>query len=327
MEYLFYDMRLDLDLNIIISDIEIYKPEKIIFFAAYEYELGGYIQNDLLNLIDEYLIRYNIIFYIIFGSGNSIENFYKKNKTNLPKNNTEIILWPMFWLFYTNSFKHSYNNINKDNNINKLFISLNNRSHYHRCQLIDEIFHNGLNDYGNLSWIIKNNEYDFKYWKQEQLILDEKFSLDGDYYFIPNEYKTSLINLISESTTRLPFLTEKTFMSILYDQPFIIYGSSGIHQLLVEHGFELYDEIFDYSFDSYDNGSDRIDSIINNLLKIKDLDYNYIRNMLEPKIMRNKKHALNIIKNNLYVPELVLDIFYKYSEILNEKGILNFLNI
>lgn len=325
MEYLFYDMRLNLELDIIISEIEIFKPEKIVLFACYEYELGGYVQNNLLNLIDEYLIRYNIIFYIIFGSGNSIENFYRKNKTNLPKNNTEIILWTMFWLFYTNSLMYNYNN--GENNINKLFISLNNRSHYHRCQLIDEIFHNGLNDYGNLSWIIKNNEYNFKYWKQEQLVLDNNFLFRGDNFFIPNEYKTSLINLIPESTIRLPFLTEKTFMSILYEQPFIIYGSPGIHQLLVEHGFELYDEIFDYSFDSYDNDSDRINAIINNLLKIKYSDYNYIRNILESKIMRNKNHALNIIKNNLYIPELVLDVFYKYGDVLNEKGILNFLNI
>lgn len=45
------------------------------------------------------------------------------------------------------------------------------------------------------------------------------------------------------------FLSEKTFRSIAYMQPFLIYGQPGCNKLLEDNGFKLYHDLFDYSFD------------------------------------------------------------------------------
>ena len=68
--------------------------------------------------------------------------------------------------------------------------------------------------------------------------------------YAPSEYWESIIDLVGEAYTIGSSLTEKTFKPLYWKKPFIIIGGPGIHTFLKDNGFELYDEIFDYSFDN-----------------------------------------------------------------------------
>jgi hypothetical protein len=120
----------------------------------------------------------------------------------------------------------------------------------------------------------------------------------------------ALIELVSETSKEVAFITEKTFRPILLEQPFICLGAVNQNLDLVKYGFELYDEIFDYSFDSKPNLEDRIKGIIENLNKIKDEDYYQLYNLLEPKIKRNKERMFSLLENDPFNP--YIGLYQKY---------------
>jgi hypothetical protein len=319
--HIFYQLWSEKNITTILSDIDTYQPKNITIFGVEEWEIGGILYHDgFLNELQTKLETNNIDLHIVFGSEDDTEFFYR-NYDMLPKKNTKIIKWPMFWLYNTHNNLvtknlNTYNSSDIDYDIDKLFMSLNNKSTKHRCLLMDKLCENNLINYGNISWMEPETiNHEWECWEPKKLILDEEYpkSLDS-YVTIPHEYKKVLVNLIPESTTNVPFLTEKTFTSILLNQPFLILGSANIHKTLVNHGFELYNEIFDYSFDSLIDTNERIDGIITNLKNVKDSDYNELRLKIKDKILRNKNNALDIINNKKFIPEYVKSIGETYRD-------------
>lgn len=79
-------------------------------------------------------------------------------------------LWWNFWLFKAlETIEHTPN---KANSFRKLFISLNNRPHYHRCRLMDELHKQNLAHKGIISWHVTDTpHYDWKFWNPKQLNL------------------------------------------------------------------------------------------------------------------------------------------------------------
>ena len=99
-------------------------------------------------------------------------------------------------------------------------------------------------------------------WNSEHLVnfrfpdFDPKQKLlteEGDCIlrYAPMEYWESVIDLVGEPYTHYgASVTEKTFKPLFWQKPFLILGGQGVHTFLKSEGFELYDEIFDYSFDN-----------------------------------------------------------------------------
>ena len=122
----------------------------------------------------------------------------------------------------------------------------------------------------------------------------------------------ALIELVSETSKEVAFITEKTFRPIFLEQPFICLGAMNQNLNLLKYGFELYDEIFDYSFDSKPDIKDRIDGIIENLNKIKGQNYYEIYKLLEPKIKRNKERIFSLLENDPFNP--YINLYQKYID-------------
>lgn len=320
-------------LTTLLDDIKKYTPKLIVIFAGEEWEVGGMFRGEnFIKDLEYLLIQYDIKIKMVFGSAN--KEFYNTH-TTLPKVNAEIILWPMYWVF------HTYYNLieknvffNKKNieQIEKLYISLNNKPHSHRCELMDKIVGNDLLEYGYVSWIDKTNDFEkfrpyvFKNWKPEQLILDKKYEENLDSYItLPDEYFKTLVNVIPESCVNVPFITEKTITAILFEKPFIVLGGKGIHKTLTDHGFVLYDELFDYSFDLNDDYHERIDSIIQNLNKLKDVDYNELWDKIKLKTQYNKLVATRIVRNRKHIPQFIIDFNKDYPEITEKYFFKKFL--
>jgi len=161
--------------------------------------------------------------------------------------------------------------------------------------------------------------------------LDNKIFYDK---IIPDSNLMTCCDLILESyvTGDSIFFTEKTWKSILHERPFLLFGSKKQNNTLNNLGFELYEELFDYSFDLFD-GNKKLFSFIDQVEKYLNLDSNFfnyeIHNNIKEKILFNKNIILNLYKLNDYNNILDFVINLKPFEIQkiskkNSNSIINF---
>jgi hypothetical protein len=132
--------------------------------------------------------------------------------------------------------------------------------------------------YTNFSYDYQNSKY-YEYIKENwnDLISDKMFDMNtvqesklmyGDKK-IPEEFHESYFNIVVESTTEEHFYTEKTYKPIMVKIPFFIHGSQYQNQQLKNYlDLELYDEIFDYSFDSVADVHKRTEMIVEEVRRI-----------------------------------------------------------
>ena len=144
------------------------------------------------------------------------------------------------------------------------FISLCPAPREHKHELLDKLYTNKYFIYSNNPYS-KVNEIEYK-WHPDTPLEEYKgkngFSnldiiklteIESDHRgfqeLVPLEYYQSNCDLVLESTIESLFITEKTWKPIVFQKPFLVWGGQGIHAKLKDLGFELYDELFDYSFD------------------------------------------------------------------------------
>jgi hypothetical protein len=279
--------------------------QKVTIFSAEEYEL--HISRTNKRRFD------NLDILWVFGGAD--QNFYN----DYPG---KVVLWHNFYL-YDSFLKLDNNSYDKLSDIKKVFISMNNRGHAHRCLLLDMLAKHNMIDMGYISWrgadsIVK---YNFNHWTPKKLEFNDGFLTKNSIHTLPREYSHALINLVSESTTDTLFLTEKTYHAVLAEKPFLVQGCKGIHAYLSNLGFEMYDEIFDYSFDEVSNDQQRTEMIVENFKKLVNEDLNEINKLLSYKSIRNKQRAIQIIKNREYIPQEAYN-FPFYERLINNSVIL-----
>lgn len=292
-------------------------------FAAEEYEIkfnDGSRGWNVLNEIDfkERGINFNLVF------GGADKEYYKSKY----KKDLQISYWPTFFINRSAHYLKDYALPLRD--YNYLFISMNNLPRTHRCYLMDSIKKHKLDTAAALTWYYTDTDYNWKYWTPEQLVLSDKMYInhhksnqldDGlvpSIHSVPLEFFQSYFSVVSESSVGHCFLTEKTAVPLLLQQPFIVQAACGFHQFLISLGFELYDEIFDYSFDTLECANARTDKIIENILNLKFKDISKVNDQLTKKAKRNQKRALDIAADKSLVPELVLTHEYSKNIYKNE---------
>jgi hypothetical protein len=67
------------------------------------------------------------------------------------------------------------------------------------------------------------------------------------------------------------FYTDKTFQPILLGSPIIIAGRKGINKRIIEAGLTPYDDYFDLSFDDEPDDITRINSLLDEVIKVRSL--------------------------------------------------------
>lgn len=231
----------------------------------------------------------------------------------LEKSGIETKSWPMYWAYRTKEHI-MYKTFDPHAPKNRLFVSLNNRGRNHRCMLIDKIFQRGLDQHSYLTWNDLDSfaeNYEFEHFHGDQINLTEPNNPDGHrpyhQYLPPKEYCKAVFSLISESTVRYQDISEKTFIAIFYQQPFVIQGHPGIHQNLQEYGFELYDEYIDYAFDCEADSEKRTDMLLDQLEKYCDADYEHMADSMRSKARRNYQTLESIVNSRKHIPEEILE--------------------
>jgi len=174
--------------------------------------------------------------------------------------------WTMF--FASSVIQHSIDNniapLGHQLPINKLFTSLNSKPRHNRCMFIDHMSYFNMIDNNYVSWNMtlleaeaNNRPYNFKYWMPDRLVLEaawQNTNIANDANMSlnqtpPPQFSDSLFSFISETVTDEIMVTEKTWMAIYHQRPFLTFATSGYYKFLQTLGIELYDEVFDYRFD------------------------------------------------------------------------------
>lgn len=232
------------------------------------------------------------------------------------KETVKLHFWSNFWLYKTLAEINLKNIKNSKNK--RLFISLNNRAHYHRCKMIDVLQKEKLLEHGIISWYNKDREkYKFKHWKQRKVFLKDNYKTDRDQHVLPGEFNKAFLNLVTESTTDGIFVTEKTYHPILIKRPFICLAALGFHNFLKTQGFQLYDEIINYKFDDEEDLDKRIALIAQELKNLQKQNYQILYNKIRNKLEFNKRRALEIVKNQEGIPDIAFTSKY-YQGIIKE---------
>lgn len=314
--------------------------KNIYFFSPWEcyYEFTNdiIIEQKYTDRINKILEDKDINVKIVYCSDHP--DIYE-NKINKFNGRIQILYWPtaillttynmIFEEYFTNKNNYLdytegidlFNNFNNID-INILYSHYNNKPRYHRCMMMDFLSKNKLIIFGNNSWNEMSDyenkhdilstypTYEFKYWKEDILKIDsfkENGLMMSDTILNPE----SLFNLIGESSSIIPYITEKTFRSLLIGHPFLIYGCKNHNKELLKYGFELYDEIFDYDFENSDKIEDRIHGIIDNINNLKDKNYLNLYSKIKSKILRNQKRAIELLKKDEYIPKELWDFYNK----------------
>ena len=237
----------------------------------------------------------------------------------------------------------------------KFFLSYNkNCTRPHRKLFIMWLLHSKLIDNTLYSLLISN---DYKYtgigifreisersYTSDLLKYHDDFlslgyeKLDWDYkenkndvysnttYTTKDHYSKTLFNVVTETSfeNNSLNLTEKTFKPLANCQPFIILGDLNANKKILDFGFEPYDDLIDYSFDSIEDNVDRFVACTNEIERIHSLGEEYVMEWYREninKIENNKKLFLEYSKINL-IEETIKDLKMKKILITGSSGLV-----
>lgn len=297
--------------------------KKIILNAAteFQYDLlavtaGGRrplnSRQSMLDLIN-FCIKNNIELHIITSNYN--------NKLLPNYKNLYIHFWPTFWFSMTlrrlvQDTTHQTNkdigldvldlDVGKNSNIKYAFITMNKRPRVHRAIMMDMLAKNNLINKGLVIWRENCLNYQFKYWNEEILLLDQKDKFVNQEQ-LPFEYSMAFAQLVTETTEEFFWISEKTSMPLFFNKPFLVAASQYFHKTLKSLGFELYDELFDYSFDEESDIVKRYDLLAKNFNLYADKTSDELKKLYSSvfeKCQYNKRLAIKLATDKTLIPNI-----------------------
>ncbi|NBO99864.1 MAG: hypothetical protein EBU90_07015 [Proteobacteria bacterium] len=216
-----------------------------------------------------------------------------------------------------------------------LFLSLNNVVKDHRIAQIDTLAKYEILHLGKFSWnswaydgkrdIAHSHTFQWKYWDPTIVVLDNFFrngpegSIHPDGTVPPNDLRNSFMQIVTETMTSEIYFTEKVATPMHFGKLFLVNGALGYHRALEEMGFVLYDEIFNYDFDSEKNMQVRVDMLTHNLFRLRRKTPEELKMLFEsvlPKIKHNKQRLYAVFLDYSRIPHLYQEL---YKEIPNEE--------
>jgi len=116
---------------------------------------------------------------------------------------------------------------------------------------------------------------------------------------LPPAVIESCVYIALESRVNCASITEKTWWAMIYKVPFLVLGCKNLHtKVLQEMGFELYDEVFDYSFDKAETITNRTNLLVKEIRRLSSKDLTKIQGILKPKLEFNYNHFMKIANDN-----------------------------
>jgi hypothetical protein len=213
-----------------------------------------------------------------------------------------------------------------------LYTCYNNRPCDYRNYTVNSLFGRGLQNLGIITYRYMTVELPkLNTWKPEDWDpinnvpylmpledpLEDQFVLNTKPEWIPNSlgpsYCRGVIDIVTESRIDKDefYLSEKTNKPLLAHKPFLVVGAPGYHKWLKEERqIELYDELFDYSFDDEPDYIKRVDGIVDNLERLSKIykspeDYKQLWNSVKAKTQRNFLRYMADMRSGIHVETIM----------------------
>lgn len=287
------------------------KWDKIILFCQNEWEWHMHDPVIFPKLL-EYCKSINQPLHVITGSHHHLYPITLEN--------VEVHWWDTYWLGKTysaliNTKLSTTINPYDDKKYKFHFVCMNNRCHSHRAELIDLLEKFNLITNNAVSIHQDSHIYKWKYFKFRKILLEPEFATDRNQHRVPEQYYDSFAQIVSESSGNTIMLSEKTAVPLIIGKPFLVAGQMHFHKFLNNLGFQLYTELFDYSFDNEQNQTTRYEMLLENftnLSKVSLKDLSKLHKKIAHKIEFNQKKAKQIMFDlNLY-PKIALEVIDNY---------------
>lgn len=278
-----------------------------LFMFNYSWEGTSYKEYNFWELLICSAIRHNIPTKKIFFISSNLrdeEQYSIWQKTNYADHKINVFAFDFFSNFSSHQleFLNHYtidHAINKIKENHKIFLSLNRRVRTFRVYTVykifeSRIFNNTMISYDQLELqhitrahndIVPGVNVNLDTYKRlidsSPSVLDFS-NFNDNWAGYPTEaampvhlFEKTMISLVGETlfdtynNTSL-FYSEKTFKSMLYYHPIMIFGQPGLNTSLEKIGFKNYNNYFDLSFDNIQNHATRIDTQIAQLEVLND---------------------------------------------------------
>lgn len=295
-----------------------------IFFDCSEESIGQ--QNIVVvhNIVKEAINLFpNCRFFFITGEATGKEAYEAMCELWNEKPLLEIVSFYLFESMYNANYigaNNSYTPINRS----KKYTCLNRVLRLHRIKLLDRLlsenlvnddcyysFCNPQQEDGGLTEILKSlevqnsisikNNLDFI--RTLKLTFDDRTQLaeikDQDIHLYTESYFSLVTETIFddvETYKNCVFLTEKTFKPIMMLQPFIIVANMGTLAALRERGYKTFSPYIDETYDTIEDGEDRILAISNEVKRLcNQTDSEWLEwcTNIKPIVEYNQRHLFN----------------------------------
>ena len=329
------------------SSIDVPELEGIVFEGCWEFVYdqlnAGEQSYEAFNTLVKIANRRNVPLYII--TGGIKDNAPLLDFSDTFYRNVKIYYWDTFWFTYAyyelmrpHNRKHNNTTLSKDildfsidanRDFKFPFITMNNNPKTHRIMLMDQLSKHNLIDKGAIAWRDMHNTLQhirhkfpegvtdsmymgmvYEHWTPKRLFLDQDYPSLNPYQ-LPTQYSDSFMQVSAESFETEILFSEKTAVPLFLAKPFLLLGTKGYNHRLTDLGFVLYDELFDYSFDILDNMQDRVEGIIQNVLRMTSYNASTKKqklNAIKDKLLHNKQLAHSIATNISCVPRPIMDL-------------------
>ena len=117
-----------------------------------------------------------------------------------------------------------------------------------------------------------------------------------DGVIVPAQYKNTWFTLVSETVFESPasFRTEKFYKPVLAGHPFIVCANRGFYRDLKNLGYKTYSDWIDESFDTIDDGQQRIERLVEQIAWLITQDLPKFWEETRAVRLYNQQHALAI---------------------------------
>ena len=233
----------------------------------------------------------------------------------------------------------------------KFFLSYNkNTTKPFRVQLLLWLMKTGIIDDSYVSILIKNGNFDRNRLRSDK---DELYDLiawfnqfeqkgfnvlDWDYpnhqndvfsslrYTTKSHYSDTVFNIITETTcdNNSLNLTEKSFKGIANCHPYLVIGDVNTHKHIKDLGFELYEDLIDYSFDSIDDSEIRLNSALKEVKRIYNIGGNGILEWYKKNIDKIEHNKIKFFEYKFsdMIKETIKDLKKQFSSTESYKNII-----
>jgi len=275
---------------------------------------------------------------LIYGSAGLTVNAHGEplHERRLLPNANAIDWWNSFF-YVGGEFAHSLGGdwdwSNKDIEFYGKWSCLINRPHEHRVQLLRDIHSLDNTFNGMLSWAPQSAVWQqFLNMRESNEIMNwfrpilHRLNPDPlqpgmpeyggiNQHEYPRYYLNYCVDIVSESNWAANFYTEKTIKNLVIGKPFIICGAPNANRYLKQMGFELFEEVFDYSVEPTCAGTEReaygfYKQLLQPLFDIELADLTHIYNTVwRDKCVHNQRLYKEIVMNDAHIPEVLLPHF------------------